>query len=70
MQEGVLWTKWTNLSRNEIARRMTDQGHPVGPSVVARLPEDYGLGHRKARENRCMVVKSSFATSSLTTWLD
>ena len=34
--------KWTNLSRRQIARRMTDLGTPVSRRVVAQLLHGHG----------------------------
>lgn len=40
--------KWTNLSRRQIARRMTDLGTPVSRRVVAQLLHGHGYRRRKA----------------------
>jgi hypothetical protein len=40
--------KWTNLSRRQIARRMTDMGMPVSRRIVRQLLEQHGYRRRKA----------------------
>ena len=51
MREGVLWT---NLSRREISRRLTEMGTPAGRHKVRKLLKKHHLGQRKARKNKSM----------------
>jgi hypothetical protein len=46
--------RWTNLSRPEIAARLTALGTPVGPEVVRQLLKKHGLGQRQARKSVAM----------------
>jgi Rhodopirellula transposase DDE domain len=40
--------KWTNLSRRQIARRITEMGTPVSRRIVRQLLEQHGYRRRKA----------------------
>jgi hypothetical protein len=51
MREGVLWT---NLSRREISRRLTQMGTPASRHVVRKLLKNSGLGQRKACKKKSM----------------
>ena len=51
MREGVLWT---NLSRREISRRLTEMGTPAGRHKVRKLLKKHHLGQRKARKKKSM----------------
>lgn len=46
--------KWTNLSRRQIARRMTDLGTPVSRRVVSQLLREQGYRRRKALKSVAM----------------
>src|SRR5436305_5194492 len=46
--------KWTNLSRREIARRLTAMGTPVSRNVVSLLLRKHGYRRRKAQKNKTM----------------
>ncbi|MEM9942036.1 MAG: ISAzo13 family transposase, partial [Planctomycetota bacterium] len=46
--------KWTNLSRRQIARRITDLGTPVSKNVVRRLLWNEGYRRRKPQKKRTM----------------
>lgn len=46
--------KWTNLSRRQIARRMTDLGTPVSRRVVSQLLHEHGYRRRKAQKQVTM----------------
>lgn len=46
--------KWTNLSRRQIARRLTDLGTPVSKNIVARLLFNEGFRRRKPQKKRTM----------------
>jgi hypothetical protein len=46
--------KWTNLSRRQIAQRMTDRGTPVSRRVVSQLLRRHGYRRRKALKKRTM----------------
>ena len=51
MRPGV---KWTNLSRRQIAQRLTAMGTPVGRDVVSRLLREHGYRKRKALKKKTM----------------
>lgn len=51
MREGVLWT---NLSRREISRRLTEMGSPASRYTVRKLLKKHGLGQRKARKKKAL----------------
>lgn len=51
VQEGVVWT---NLTRQEIAARLADEGCGVSVTVVDRLLEEFGLGQRKPQKTKTM----------------
>jgi len=40
--------KWTNLSQEEIARRLEEKGHKVSVPVVVQLLKKYNFRRRKA----------------------
>jgi Rhodopirellula transposase DDE domain len=46
--------KWTNLSRRQIARRITELGTPVSRHVVSQLLHKYGYRRRKALKKKTM----------------
>src|SRR5262249_43458867 len=46
--------KWTNLSRRQIAKRMTELGTPVGRDVVSQLLRKHGYRKRKALKKKTM----------------
>ena len=46
--------KWTNLSRRQIAQRMTELGTPVGRDVVSQLLRKHGYRRRKALKKKTM----------------
>jgi hypothetical protein len=46
--------KWTNLSRRQIARRITELGTPVGRDVVSQLLRKHGFRRRKALKKKTM----------------
>ena len=46
--------KWTNLSRRQIARRMTELGTPVSRDVVSQLLRKHGYRRRKALKKKTM----------------
>jgi Rhodopirellula transposase DDE domain len=46
--------KWTNLSRRQIARRITALGTPVGRDVVSQLLRKHGFRRRKALKKKTM----------------
>lgn len=46
--------KWTNLSRRQIAKQMTDLGTPVGRDVVSQLLRKHGYRKRKALKKKTM----------------
>ena len=46
--------KWTNLSRREIARRVTAMGTPVSRDVVSQLLRKHGYRRRKALKRKTM----------------
>ena len=46
--------KWTNLSRREIARRLTAMGTPVSRNVVSLLLRKHGYRRRKAQKTKTM----------------
>jgi hypothetical protein len=46
--------KWTNLSRRQIARRMTALGTLVSRRVVAQLLHEHGYRRRKAQKKKTM----------------
>jgi hypothetical protein len=51
MREDV---KWTNLSRRQIAKRMTKLGTPVSKNIVSRLLWNEGFRRRKPQKKRTM----------------
>jgi len=51
MREDV---KWTNLSRRQIAKRMTKLGAPVSKNIVSRLLCNEGFRRRKPQKKRTM----------------
>nr|WP_232230057.1 ISAzo13 family transposase [Polaromonas glacialis] len=53
MRQGVLWT---NLSRREISRRLSEMGTPASRHVVRKLLKKHGLGQRKACKKKSMGV--------------
>jgi len=46
--------KWTNLSRRQIAKRVTELGTPVSRNVVSRLLTGEGFRRRKPQKKRTM----------------
>jgi Rhodopirellula transposase DDE domain len=46
--------KWTNLSRRQIAERLTAMGTPVGRDVVSQLLRKHGYRKRKALKKKTM----------------
>ena len=44
--------KWTNLSRRQIARKITELGTPVGRDVVSQLLRKHRYRRRKAQKKR------------------
>ena len=46
--------KWTNLSRREIAKRLTAMGTPVSRNVVSSLLRKHGYRRRKAQKKKTM----------------
>lgn len=51
MREGVLWT---NLSRREISRRLSEMGTPASRHTVRKLMKKNGLGQRKVRKKKSL----------------
>jgi len=51
MREGVLWT---NLSRCEISRRLTEMGSSASRHTVRKLLKKHGLGQRKVRKKKAL----------------
>jgi hypothetical protein len=51
MREGV---KWTNLSRRQISRKLSELGTPAGKNVVSRLLHKQGYRRRKPQKKRTM----------------
>src|SRR4051812_17925529 len=49
-----LEVKWTNLSRRQIASRVTELGTPVSRHVVSQLLKTHRYRRRKARKARTM----------------
>jgi len=49
-----LEVKWTNLSRRQIALRITELGTPVSRHVVSQLLKKHGYRRRKALKKRTM----------------
>jgi Rhodopirellula transposase DDE domain len=49
-----LEVRWTNLSRREIARRVTELGTPISRHVVSQLLRKHRYRRRKARKARTM----------------
>jgi len=45
---------WTNLTQQEIADRLADQGTPVSTAVVRQLLDDFHFSHRKAQKTQSM----------------
>ena len=52
MQEGV---RWTNLTREEIAEGLADEGYPVSVTVVDRLLETTHMGRRQPQKIKTMA---------------
>ena len=52
MQEGV---RWTNLTREEIAQGLADEGYPVSVTVVDRLLEATHMGQRQPQKIKAMA---------------
>ena len=46
--------KWTNLSRRQIAKRISDLGTPVSRHVVSQLLRKHGYRRRKALKKKTM----------------
>ncbi len=46
--------KWTNLSRRQIARKLSDLGTPANKNIVSRLLHDHGYRRRKPQKKRTM----------------
>lgn len=46
--------KWTNLTRQEISRRLAQRGTPAGKGVVKQLLRKHGYVKRKAQKNQTM----------------
>jgi hypothetical protein len=46
--------KWTNLSRRQIARKITELGTPVGRDVVSQLLRKHRYRRRKAQKKKTM----------------
>ena len=46
--------KWTNLSRRQIARKLTDLGTPANKNIVSQWLYDHGYRRRKAQKKRTM----------------
>lgn len=46
--------KWTNLSRRQISRRLTDMGTPASKNIVSRLLWKHGYRRRKPQKKRTM----------------
>jgi hypothetical protein len=46
--------KWTNLSRRQIAKQMTELGAPVSKNIVSRLLRNEGFRRRKPQKKRTM----------------
>ncbi len=46
--------KWTNLSRREIAKRLTAMGTPVSRNIVSSLLRKHGYRRRKAQKKKTM----------------
>lgn len=55
MREGVLWT---NLSRSEISRRLTEMGTQASRHTVRKLLKKNGLGQRKASKKKSLGAHS------------
>ena len=49
-----LEVKWTNLSRHQIAARVTELGTPISRHVVSQLLKKHRYRRRKARKSRTM----------------
>ncbi|MCC6581611.1 MAG: hypothetical protein IT440_14355, partial [Phycisphaeraceae bacterium] len=47
-------TKWTDLTRREISRRLAERGTPAGKRVVGQLLKKHGYVKRKARKKVAM----------------
>ena len=45
---------WTNLSKEEISRRLEEQGTPVSPKIVQQLLDLHDIGRRQAFKNLTM----------------
>ncbi len=46
--------KWTNLSRRQIARRVTELGTPITRHVASQLLRKHGYRRRKALKKKTM----------------
>ena len=46
--------KWTNLSRRQIARKLSDLGTPANKNIVSHLLHDHGYRRRKPQKKRTM----------------
>jgi len=46
--------KWTNLSRRQIARRVTELGTPIGRHIASQLLRKYGYRRRQAVKKKTM----------------
>ena len=46
--------EWTNLSRPEIAKRLTAMGTPVSRNIVSSLLRKHGYRRRKAQKKKTM----------------
>jgi Rhodopirellula transposase DDE domain len=46
--------KWTNLSRRQVSRRVTELGTPVSRQVVSQLLRKHGYRRRKALKKKTM----------------
>ena len=49
-----LEVRWTNLSRRQIARRITELGTPIGRDVASQLLRKHRYRRRKASKSRTM----------------
>ncbi len=49
-----LEVRWTNLSRRQIARRITELGTPIGRDVASQLLRKHRYRRRKASKARTM----------------
>jgi len=46
--------KWTDLTRREVSRRLTERGTPAGKRAVKRLLKKHGYVKRKAQKSQTM----------------